>query len=239
MILKRRSSMILALFILILNISSISYGNSAEPPSIMIIVPDAPADLEISIGKDNTDIKAKVIDKIFEKYYVFYSHEINKTSSYAVNIKSNNLSYEVDIEKPIHKYQNIYTLDLDSRTLTPGKSLTRSIVLVSMRLTITLLIEGGIFCLFGFRDRKSWKVFLIINLITQGALNIWINGLFPIQSYLFIGLIALELLILIVESIVINSNIKEHKKLRRFLFVISANFLSLVAGGYILTVLPF
>jgi hypothetical protein len=32
---------------------------------------------------------------------------------------------------------------------------------------------------------------------------------------------------------------KEHKKLRRFLFVITANFISLVAGGYILTVLPF
>ena len=117
--------------------------------------------------------------------------------------------------------------------------MSRSITLVSMRIIITLLIEGMVFWLFGFRDRRSWRIFLIINIITQGALNIWINGLFPIQSYLFIGLIALEILILIVEGIVIISGIKEYKKLRKFLFVVSANFLSLVAGGYLLTILPF
>ena len=93
--------------------------------------------------------------------------------------------------------------------------------------------------LFRSREKRSWQIFLIINLITQGALNIWINGLFPMQSYLFIGLLFLEILILIVESIVVLSSIKEYRKGRKFLFVITANFLSLVAGGYILTILPF
>jgi hypothetical protein len=220
-----------------MNLANVSYGNSTEPPSIMIIVQNAPNDLEISIGKDNSFTKAKKIDKVLEKYYVFYSREIKGVSKCTLNVKTDNLTFEIDFKKP-YAYRNIYTLNIESQTLTPGKSILRSITLVSMRVILTLIIEGVVFYLFGFRDRKSWIIFLIINFITQGALNIWINGLFPIETYWFFGLIALEILIVIVEGIVILSCIKEHRK-NKLLFVISANFLSLVVGGYILTVLPF
>lgn len=238
MLLKKCLSVILITIVLLMNIVNVSYGNSTEPPSIMIIVQNVPKDLEISIGKDNSFTKAKEIDKVLEKYYVFYYREIKEVSKCTLNVKTDNLTYEIDFKMPLHIYRNIYTLNLGSQTLTPGKSISRSITLVSMRVILTLIIEGGVFYLFGFRDRNSWIIFLIINLITQGALNIWINGLFPIQTYWFIGLIALEILIVIVEGIVILSCIKEHRK-NKLLFVISANFLSLVVGGYILTVLPF
>lgn len=238
MLLKRQASMILLLIFLI-GISNISYGNAAEPPSVMIIVPNPPEGLEISIGKDDTYTKSKEIDKVVEKYYIFYSREIEKASNNRINVKIEDLSFEIEIGDLENKYQNIYTLNLESKTLSPGKSLSRSIILVSMRIIITLIIEGVVFFLFGFRNKRSWIIFILINLLTQGVLNTWINGLFPIQSYLLIGLIFLELIILLVEVTVILSSIKEHKKSRRLLFVISANFLSLVAGGYILTVLPF
>lgn len=239
MIIRKPLSVIFILFVLLMNIGNISYGNATEPPSLMIIVANAPEDLEISIGKDDTYTDAKVIDKVIEKYYYFYYRDTKEISDYILNVKTNNLEYEVSFEKPLYSYQNIYSLNLDSQTLIPGKSMSRSITLVSMRIIITLIIEGIVFWLFAFRQRRSWKIFLIINLITQGALNIWINSLFPIQSYLFIGLIFLELLILIAESIVILLKIKEHRKGRKLLYVISANLLSLVAGGYILTILPF
>lgn len=236
--LKRCLFVILITFVMLMGITKASYGNSAEPPSIMIIVPNAPKDLEIGIGKDNPFTKGKEIDKVLEKYYVFYYREIKEASKCTLNVKTDNLTYEISFNKPINRYQNIYTLNLGSQTLTPGKSISRSITLVSLRVILTLIIEGVVFYLFGFRERRSWLIFLIINLITQGALNIWINGLFPIETYLFFGLIAIEILIVIVEAIVISSIIKEHRK-SKLLFVISANFLSLVAGGYILAVLPF
>jgi len=239
MMLKRRFLIILLLLILLMTISDISYGNAAEPPSIMIIVTNAPEDLEISIGEDIVYTEAKIIDKLLEKYYVFYLRETKNIINYTINVKTDNLSYEVDFEKPSNTYQNLYTLNLQSQTLTPGKSIARSILLVSMRIIITLIIEGIIFYIFGFRDRHSWILFTVINLITQGALNIWINGLFSIQSYMFIGLIVIEVLILIVEGIAMVSGINEHNKSRRLLFVLSANLLSLVVGGYVLTVLPF
>lgn len=237
--LKKDSSTFLILLILLMSISSISYGNAAEPPSIMIIVANAPEDLQISIGEGETYAEAKVVDKVLESYYVFYLRETKDMSSHTINVKTDNLSYQVDFQKPVYTYQNIYSLNLQSQSLTPGKSTSRSILLVSMRIIITLIIEGIVFYLFGFRNRHSWRVFLVINLITQGTLNIWINGLFPIQGYIFIGLTFIEVLILLVEGVVISSAVKEHKKSRKWLFVISANLLSLLVGGYILTVLPF
>lgn len=238
MLLKRGLSVILITFVMLMSITNVSYGNSTEPPSVMIIVPNAPKDLEISIGKDNLFTKGKEIDKVLEKYYVFYSREVRESSKCTLSVKTDNLTYEINFIKPIYTYQNIYTLNLEAQTLTTGKSIERSITLITLRVILTLLIEGVVFYLFGFKDRKSWITFIIINLITQGALNIWINGLFPIETYMFFGLIALEILIVIVEGIVLLSCIKEHRK-NILLFVISANFLSLVVGGYILTVLPF
>jgi hypothetical protein len=116
--------------------------------------------------------------------------------------------------------------------------LSRSILLVSMRIILTLAIEAIIFRLFGFRNKKSWIAFLIINLITQGALNIWLNGFAPLASYLVFTLIFGEILVFIAEIIAFSALIKEHRRWRILLYVITANLLSLFAGGYMITVLP-
>jgi hypothetical protein len=109
---------------------------------------------------------------------------------------------------------------------------------VSLRIALTLLIEGIVFWLFGFRNKRSWIVFLAINLITQGALNIWLNGFLPLGSYLVVSLVFGEILVFIAEIIVFLALVKEHRHRRTLLYVSTANFLSLFAGGYIITVLP-
>ena len=38
----------------------------------------------------------------------------------------------------------------------------------------TLLVEGGLLWLFGFRARRDWLVFLAVNLVTQAGLHLWI-----------------------------------------------------------------
>jgi hypothetical protein len=37
------------------------FANSAEPPSILIIVPNAPKDLEISLGEETKPLKAIIL----------------------------------------------------------------------------------------------------------------------------------------------------------------------------------
>jgi len=241
MLLKKRVPVVLIVLILLINLASVSFGNAAEPPYIMIIVPNAPDDLDIGIGSNESFTKAKVVDKKIEKYYIFYSRDlgdIKEAPVHTLKIDANGHVYEISFDKPPQRYQNIYTLNLESRTLNPGKSTARSITLVLLRVTMTLLIEGLVFFLFGFRHRRSWLAFLIINLLTQGALNIWINGLFSVQSYWFFGLVLIEVLITIAETVAVLCTIKEHG-IRRIFFAITANFLSFAAGAYLIAVLPF
>jgi hypothetical protein len=229
---------LLALGLIILSFINIPVcsANSAEPPSIIIIVPNAPKDLEISIGPDN--IKANRTDKVIESYYTFYSHDL-RSADYTIKITTGNRAFEITPGAPLKSYNNIFSLDLENQTLTPGKSLPVSITLISFRIILTLIIEALIFYLFGFRKKKSWLIFLAVNLLTQGLLNIALSRSFnPLDSYIVFSLIFGEILVFIFELIAFLILVKEHRLLRTGLYVISANLLSLIAGGYLITVLP-
>ncbi|SKC82187.1 hypothetical protein [Maledivibacter halophilus] len=216
----------------------ICYGNSAEPPSILIIVPNAPDNLEISIESDNEYKKAGKSNKANETYYTFYLRDLKNTKEYNLKISTGSNTFEILLDQPLKTYRNIFTLDLKNQRLIPGKSLSRSIVLLSSRVILTLIIEALIFFVFGYRQKRSWYIFLIINLLTQGVLNIWLNGFFPLDSYIILALIFGEIFVFIVESLAFLTFIKEHSRLRTILYVLLANILSLIAGGYIITIMP-
>lgn len=224
--------------LMLISFISICYGNAAEPPSIIIIAGNAPDDLEISIGSGDTYVKARKTSNMIESYFTFYSRDLKTDNSYIVKVSSADGTFEILLDKPLSLYNNIYTLDLENQKLTPGKSLARSVILVALRMVLTFLIEAAVFWLFGFRDKKSWIAFLVINLITQGALNIWLNGFSPLQGYIIVSLIFGEILVFISEIIAFMAVIQEHRRARTFFCVILANLLSLFAGGYIVTVLP-
>lgn len=96
----------------------------------------------------------------------------------------------------------------------------------------TLLIEGVLLLLFGFSIKANRKVFLSVNILTQLALTATIGILFVKEGILvaFLLFVPAELLILIVESILFTLLLKEHKKLRRFLYAITANIVSAAVG---------
>lgn len=224
--------------LLIFIFSPACFGNSAEPPSILIIVPDAPDNLEIGIGSDNVYSRANVKEKGMERYYIFYSREMRAAANYTLKIKTGESTFEIPVEGPLKSYNNLFTLDLKNKTLTSGKLLSRSVFLVTLRVTLTLLIEALVFYLMGFRQRRSWIAFVAINLITQGLLNVWLNGFSPVGSYMVLSLIFGEILVFFVEILAFLIFVKEHRRLRRLSYVLLANFLSLIAGGYIISILP-
>lgn len=236
---KKIISISLLTLLVVFSLNYLAYGNSAEPPSILIIAPNASDDLSIKLELEDGEYEGRVVDKIIEKYYTFYSRDIfNKPSTYNFIVSTENESFEIKLDKPAKNYNNIYTLDLKSQTLTEGKLISRSIMLVTMRVVLTLIIEAFIFRIFGFRDKKSWIVFLLINLVTQGAINIWINGFTPLMSYPVFTLIFGEIFVFIAELIAFLVFCKEHVRTRKVLYVLTANFISLIVGGYIITVLP-
>jgi lysylphosphatidylglycerol synthetase-like protein (DUF2156 family) len=94
------------------------------------------------------------------------------------------------------------------------------------------------FLIFGFRDKRSWITFLIMNLLTQGILNVILNEASPFASYLIFNLIFMEFFVFIAEIIGILVLIKEHGRFRRVSYTLVANLASLVLGGYLITALP-
>jgi hypothetical protein len=114
--------------LMVIGATSVCNGNSAEPPSILIIVSNAPDDLEISIGEDNTNIKANKTNKIIERYYTFYSEDLRMAKDYTINISTGESNFEILLEEPLKTYNNIFTLNLDNQTLAPGKLISRSIL---------------------------------------------------------------------------------------------------------------
>ncbi len=217
---------------------NVSFANSAEPPSILIIVPNAPDDLEIEILSEDSYINAKKTDKIIEKYYAFYYRDLKNLDSYVLKISSENTNFEIPLEYKLKTYNNVFMLDLKEQTLTSGKSLSRTMKLVSLRVFLTLIIESIIFLIFGYRQKKSWLYFLVINLFTQGFLNIWLNGLSPVVGYALFALIFGEILVLIAELIAFSILTKEKSRIITFSYVLLANLASLIIGGYAITLLP-
>jgi hypothetical protein len=91
-----------------------------------------------------------------------------------------------------------------------------------------------VFFLFGYRQAKSWVVFFIFNVLTQGILFVWLNQFGPFSNYSY-ALIFGEVLVYAVETIGLPIFIREKKVFRTVLFAIVANTASLILGGLLLT----
>ncbi len=84
--------------VIIFSINTLGYGNAAEPPSILFIVPNAPDDMNIKLKLGGREYEAKVVDKIIEKYYIFYSSDMmrNKPDIYNFIVNTENESFEIE-----------------------------------------------------------------------------------------------------------------------------------------------
>lgn len=109
---------------------------------------------------------------------------------------------------------------------------------------LTLLLEGLIFYLFGFRKKISWVAFVFINLITQALLHIWIDSpnLFDSirfsQDELIFCLISGEIFVFLFEAVAFGIFVKEKNISNRTIYALVANLFSLVLGGFILSFIP-
>lgn len=237
---KLKSYMLLIIFFVIFSfLPTIAYANSAEPPGLILILKNAPADVSVSIVSADSIQEGKKRKVAWEIYYAFYNRDIGNNNEILLRVSGNGVSYDQIVGKEfLTGYNSIVTLDFSSQTIAAGKMLSRSILLVTQRVLFTLVIEGVIFILFRFRDKKSWIAFLMMNLLTQGILNVALNGASPFASYLIFNLILMEFFVLFAELVGVLVFIKEHGRFRRVSYVLVANLASLVLGGYLITVLP-
>lgn len=235
-----QATFLLILFALILLMLPITvFANSAEPPSLVILINNPPDDLSIAMLSNERQSEAIIRHVAWEGYYVFYSKDMKVSSLYTFRVTTGGKSFECSLDDSLNQYNNVFTLDLTKQVLIPGTYPFRSTILVSIRLVFTLLIEGVIFWLFQFRNKRSWLVFFIINIVTQGVLNIWLlSGDSLMPSYLILGLIFGEFFVFAIEMGGFYFLLRERKPSVRLLYAFVANLISLIAGGYLITILP-
>ena len=143
------------------------------------------------------------------------------------------------------RYNNLITLDVGARTLTQGQPWWRQPLLVVLRVALTLALEGLIFYLWGYREKRSWIVFLMVNLVTQFGVNIAILCFLPAASRTYDAMWAkvllygpMEVLVILLEAIALPLLLKEQRKRTAVGCAVMANILSWFLGSVLLSVLP-
>ena len=102
----------------------------------------------------------------------------------------------------------------------------------SSTLIPTLIIEGLVLWLFGFRAKRSWIVFLCVNAVTQIALHLVCDAIgMPVMQAAFFWMFYLfllvpELVIWGVEAVAYAALLPEHSRGRRVGYAFAANILS-------------
>ena len=237
-------------------------ANSMEPPELTVVVMDPPEDLELSLmvcreGQEGS-IAADAYHIAWEGYYLFRPWNFpdfwdrkaqDITMELLVETGGGSFAIPLDAqsreENTGRYYNGLCVLDLQARTLTPDTPWWRQPVLVCLRVALTLLLEGLVFLLFGYRQRRSWLVFLAVNLVTQLGVNLTLLAVCPtaLDSYMamvtgFFVYTPMEVLVLLMEMIAFAKLLREHSKRRATGVAFLANLLSWALGGLLLLILP-
>lgn len=220
-------------FIFITALSLPVYANSAAPPSLTLVVLNAPDDINIYL--DNGSKKAYREFSLSDPLFRFREGQVYDHIIVEAENKTTTLQMPDEL---ISGYDNYAVLDYKTMKISVGQPFWRAPLLIFLRISFTLIIEGIIFLLFRFRVKRDIAVFLLVNIITQTALNIIVLNETN-HCFLMIELIFLETLIFIIESVAYSFLLTEHSKAVRVAYSFSANLASLFVGGAAIFLLPF
>ncbi len=222
---------------------STAFANSAEPPAILVVVLDAPGDLALEGEASGEFVPMRYSSAAWESYFKLHyfdypAGDARGAVPTSIRVTAGGVSQTLPLPNVMNTYNNVFTLDFKTMTLTEGTLPFRGALLVAMRVALTLILEGIAFYLFGFREKRSWIAFLVINLITQGGLNAILSSSPFSNGYAIMGLALLEILVFLIEIPAFLIAVKEKKWWQRLIYALSANMLSLFLGGALITYLP-
>ena len=252
---KKRVLCIIAAVVFCLALPVPALANSAGLPYLTILVENPPAGLELSLiveseGTQKTyPIEGERI--LWEGCYRFYNHlwspwaaEDASQPIAVLEVDTGEESFSLPVEPQGFSFEgNVVTLDLRNQRLLYDQPWWRTPLLIGLRMVLTLALEGAVFWLFGYRQRRSWVVLLLVNLFTQGAVNLVLHLLIPTGTDYFVVLglffyTPMELLVLVVEIAAFRLLLRERTKGRAAGCAAVANLLSWGLGGLLLACLP-
>jgi hypothetical protein len=233
-------------FMMCLMLPIYALANSAEPPSFTVIVIKPPTDLSLTLqfpdGMQTEPLVLSKEEKAWEAYYRFFYHSYpggeKSLEGSVLIVKYDGDRFQCDLpSESFNTYNNLLTLDISTQTIAMGQPAWRIPTLIALRIFLTLLIEGFVFFLFGYRKKESWLAFAAINLVTQGTLNGLLTGP-QIGGYWLLGFLFGEVIVFAVEIIAFAFIMREFGKRRAISYAVVANTISLIVGGVLISYLP-
>ena len=129
--------------------------------------------------------------------------------------------------------QSSVTVDWAARTAAAPSAAAAYLLQFLCTLLPTLLIEGALLFAFGYRSRRSWRMFLLVNLATQGAFAVYLavtvlnHG---VSGWSLLFYIPIEIVITAVELLCYRRLLTEKSKGRAAGYAIVANIQSATVG---------
>ncbi|MCR5809577.1 MAG: hypothetical protein K6G56_08480 [Clostridiales bacterium] len=206
-------------------------ANSPVPPQLEVYVDDAPEDLSLSLTINGGE-KPDNFD-IIKGVYCFY---FNRTTSedIVLNVSAGGRDYSFEVTEKMLKNGAALSFKSGEPVLTARPS--NALMHVILNVVLTLVIEFIVLLLFGYRQGRTFLIFLITNLITQGLYNAFLY-LTPGLSNTLYALAAAEVLIIVIEGLVYSLTFREYTKGRAWCYAIIANFASIILGTVITLVI--
>ena len=253
---KKARALLLALALCLL-VPLPASANGVEPPYLTILVENPPADLQLTLTVvDETSQEEHVLShdtRLWERYFRFYSHiwspwapEGSPQATATLLVETGGESFSLPVEpKGFHYTNNLVTLDLGNRRLLYGEPWWRQPLLVFLRVALTLLLEGIVFFLFGYRQKRSWILFFLVNGLTQLFVNLLLlnfvgalGNLYSAKLAFWFLYLPMEILVILLELFLFCPMLKEKKRWNAVLYTIAANLCSWLLGGALLAYLP-
>lgn len=238
-------------------------ANAEAGPDFTVLIDNAPGDTTVFLRTpDGVEVELNPVrrgwESCFRLYYhrlyeavgsryVFDSDEMEALAAQSVlHIVSPSAGLDLTVPMPepnqmLYNHLSVMHLDpagVTASLSTPAYMAIRNTLLVILRVSVTLITEGVIFFLMGYRMKRSWMVFLGANLITQILLNLAITGNYLAMGYWELLFVFSEILIFVGEAVVFAVLLREQKPLKGAGTAILANAVSCVCGGLLLAYLP-
>ena len=135
-------------------------------------------------------------------------------------------------------YDNLISLDFESQEITEGKTPMHIFLAVLIGTLLSVLVEMGIFYLFGFRQKRSWIIVVSMAVLIHGLTKLYVYIIFPEISSQVFFLVAADIFLLPLKVFFLFNLVKEHKISHRIIFLFTSFAACLLLVFLLLNILP-
>lgn len=224
--LRRYLALISAMLLLLAAVPALA--NSPAPRWLYVYTSDEPTDLEMTVKVravgETHFLEAFPLDK--GGYYFDYPSV--SSDDITLIVKTGGKEYDYEVTANMIRYGADLSFKGGEPIITERTELMNYLPSAFACLGITLVIEGLMLFIFGYRKLRSYIVFLIVNIVTQAALHtLYLTVDFgPYIKWLLFT----ELGIFIFEGLAYSLLFREHERGRAWAYAIAANLASLILG---------